>query len=381
MKGRNEKIKKKCGDIQKAILLFRDTVPLKILDVAEDMSEKLNDLPNSLIAAVQGMKLKSSDLQMLLGAKKPFSVREILDNFKHRNVNVDAKITMEKQMELIESRSVPNTFSWVKEETHFVSWLNGQPSPFIYITGSSGAGKTYFTNKCYHLILDANKSSSGTTEPERARQTTSTAYYLFEPGKDDSQSFRDVLAILILQIAEQDTKLCDSMARELDKFTKDDEDEMVTFLWENLVLKKFEKSSETSRLFYILLDGIEQMRDDQFHKMLLRLQALGGDKHCIRVLMTGPPKMLKKVDLKSVSTIDLDKTTKSAGDISKVIDHRIKNSSSLKGLSATVHAKIKDKFNSWTRSEQLIHPQFGHACGQYFNIPLIQVSCLPLTSC
>jgi len=187
-------------------------------------------------------------------------------------------------------------------------------------------------------------------ELEGSRQSTSVACFLFESGKEDSQSLQAVLATLILQIAEQDPKLCDSKDRELKKMPKGDDDLSIKFLWENLILKTFERSSETSRNCYLLLDGVEQMKPNHCQNMLKLFQALDGDRHCVRVMMTGLPDMFEKLGLKSLLKINLDEKTKSAGDISKIIDHRIQHSKNLKNCSAAAQEQIKKKLYSWKES-------------------------------
>ncbi|KAI1618219.1 hypothetical protein EDD36DRAFT_425886 [Exophiala viscosa] len=357
MKGRNDKVNQKCDSVQKAILLFRDTAQIKALDIALDSNERLGDLPKrfdelpySLVAAIRTAKLKPSDFEF---QKKSSSVKVITEDFKKRNVNVEARSNMEKQMTVIEERFVPGTFSWVNEDTGFTAWSKGS-SPFIFVSGSSGAGKTYFANKCYRFLQELSKSIAitGMMEPDRPRQASCVTCFLFEPGKEDftssrhedAQSFKNVLASLVLQIAEQDPRLGDSMAQELKKCPANDEEGIATFLWQSLILKKFERSSESPRALYVLLDGIDQMRESAFERMLEPFKALGSDKHSIRVLMTGPPGTRDKIVLKSLSIIDLDEKTRQADDISKVIDHRIARSDHLKSLGSELHAKIKDRF-------------------------------------
>jgi hypothetical protein len=324
-----------------------------MLSITMEIDEKINNMPETLITALS--KLKPADLQLAVGSKKPFSVRNLFETFRDRNINVDGKTLVDTKNELIETRIVEGTFSWLEEEPRYTSWLHGQPSPFLYVSGSPGAGKTYFTSQCHRQIREFFKRGTTTGESDKPHQSTSAACFFFEPGREDSQDFQDVLASLILQIAEQDNKLCESMAKESDKFSKAKEEEIVTCLWDNFILKRFEKASEGSRVLYILLDGIEQAKEENWQKMLECFQALGSDKHSIRVMLTGPPNIRTKVDLKSLSTIDLDQQTKSAGDISKVIEHRIKNSNDLKMLGPASLTKIKDKFSSWTRSESFVN--------------------------
>ncbi|KAK5022406.1 hypothetical protein LTS07_010066 [Exophiala sideris] len=357
MKGRNEKVNQKCSNVQKAVLLFRDTAQIKALDIALDSNERLGDLPKrfdelpySLVAAIRTAKLKPSDFEF---QKKSSSVKVITEDFKKRNVNVEARSNMEKQMTVIEERFVPGTFSWVNEDTSFTAWSKGS-SPFIFISGSSGAGKTYFANKCYRFLQELSKTNTitGSNEPDRPRQASCVTCFLFEPGKEDfafnrhedAQSFQNVLASLILQIAEQDPRLGDSMAQELKKCPANDEEGIATFLWQSLILKKFERSSESPRTLYVLLDGIDQMTEGTLERMLEPFKALGSDKHSIRVLMTGPAEMRDKIVLKSLSTIDLDEKTRQADDMSKVIDHRIARSNHLKSLGSDLHTKMKDRF-------------------------------------
>ncbi len=319
-----------------------------------ELDEKITNLPENLITAFR--KLKPADFQLPSNPRKQqSSFADLLEAFRKRNINLEGKTLVNTKNEVIEARLVEGTFSWVKDESRYISWLQGHPSPFLYVSGSSGSGKTYFTSQCHRLIRETFDRAPTAGEPDKPHQNTSVACFFFEPGREDSQGFQDVLASLILQIAEQDNKLCESLAKESEKFAKAGEEEIVSVLWESFILKRFEKVSEGSRILYILLDGIEQAKDENWQKMLECFQALGSDRHSIRVMLTGPPTIRTKIELKSLSTIDLDQQTKSAGDISKVIDHRVKNSNDLKMLGPASLTRIKDKFATWTRSESLVN--------------------------
>lgn len=352
MKGQNDKIHEKCDQVEKVILLFRATVPFQILEAVGRMDERLENLPNSFIQALQDRRFKTSDLQdlqALLSKGSPLTkVTDILK--KKYGLDPESISQMDTQRELIKKRFVQGTFSWLKDYPSYKVWLKGQNTPFLYISGAAGTGKTFFTFYCNQLIEETTKQSRSVVDSSKPRPTTLVTSFSFEPGKQDSQSFQSVLASLIVQIADRDTKLCEAIAKDVMKGNENiNDDDKSKFLWDNLLLKKFEKNSDTSRILYILLDGVDQMEEDDRHSMLRIFQTLNSDKSGIRILMTGTPETYDKVSsmLKSAK-INLAEKEKAEGDFKVIIDDRIKNSDSLKAFSADAIREVKMRLLSST---------------------------------
>ena len=107
-------------------------------------------------------------------------------------------------------------------------------------------------------------------------------------------------------------------------------------LWNNFLAAKFEKTPESSRVAYILLDGVDLLDEADLQDLLDLFQDLGCDKTALQIMMTTSfPEKLKLVERR-----------KERGDIPKIIEHRIKSMNNLKGFSKENHNKILEQLAS-----------------------------------
>ncbi|RAL59829.1 hypothetical protein DID88_000458 [Monilinia fructigena] len=311
---------------------FRATLPFKTLNAIEaarkDMNEKLDDMPQRLVQAIQNGKPKPSDFNQFVWKEKYNKLGKIKEIFKKHGFNLEGISSMENRMNTFKSQFVPDTFSWLGKNEEYQAWLKvkGEVIPLIHVSGSPGAGKSFFTYSCYLKVLDTKASN-------HAKPT---------PGKTDSQLSHNVLASVIVQIAEQDAKFRDLASKELEKqlgemlrATTTGNNELTNYLWMQMIVRGFDRASaETPRLVYILLDGIELMDSE----MLNLLQCLNCDKTGVQVMVTHTP------NYQIIPTVDLDnrETEALADDLGKVIDFRISNSTNMKGFSESSLGKIKD---------------------------------------
>ncbi|PYI02494.1 hypothetical protein BO78DRAFT_463945 [Aspergillus sclerotiicarbonarius CBS 121057] len=349
MKGRNKEIKAKCDEVEKVIRVFRATLPFQALNVLADMGEKMGNLSTQFIQDLRDMKIKSSDLQPLWG--KPNSLDEIRKRLKEsKDLDPDTEVRVETQMLLIKKHLVPDTFSWAEKDSIYKLWATGHRNPFIYVSGKAGTGKTFFAYHCYSTIQEKSVRATNDQSPEQ-RRTILATYFPFQPGRQDSQSFRNVLAYILVQVADHDMKLCESIAKDLTtsktyKSGNNAEKERLKFLWNNLLVKKFEKTPETSREVFIVLDGIELMEESDRNAMLELFQTLNSDKCGIRVLMTATTDVSvynTVFEFTKCLVIDLLPKTKEGGDFEKIIDARIDGSETLSLFNDTTKNAIKQK--------------------------------------
>jgi KaiC/GvpD/RAD55 family RecA-like ATPase len=111
---------------------------------------------------------------------------------------------------------VEGTFSWLKDNSDYKDWFRAQKTPFLCVSGPQGTGKTYLTYRCYQLLQEMTKPKTLTTETSKTRQNISVAYFFFDPGSE-THSLKNALENLIVQIASQDSKYCDSLSKDIDK--------------------------------------------------------------------------------------------------------------------------------------------------------------------
>jgi hypothetical protein len=200
------------------------------------------------------------------------------------------------------------------------------------------------------------KPKTLTTETNKTRQNISVAYFFFDPGSE-THSLKNALENLIVQIASQDSKYCDSLSKDIDKkgFEASKGDTAET-LWKTFLSTKFEKTSEASRMAYILLDGIDLLSEEDLKALLGLFQDLGCDRTAIQIMMTGIPDKLKEMNLKPCE-INLAARSKEHGDIKTIIAYRIKNMKNLKEFSEDNRKKIMEHLDSQSEgmSEHLLY--------------------------
>lgn len=185
----------------------------------------------------------------------------------------------------------------------------------------------------------------------------SVAYFFFDPGRPEAQTVQDALKNIITQIAAQDSRYCDSISKEsdIDKTGKVEQalkDDIET-LWKTYITGKFERVSESSRMLYLLLDGVDQLNQDDSKILLKLFQDLNCDKNAIQIMMTGTPDRLKEMELRSAS-INLFERANEKGDIKKIIDYRIEVSEALSKFSADGRTQILNHLGSKKRGEILL---------------------------
>lgn len=338
----------RCENVKMTIMIFRATIPFQILDAVKGLDTKIVDIPANLLDLLQHEKIKPSDFQVLWG--KTTSLEKITKTLKdNKDLDPDIMEPIQIHMDFLRAHLVPGTFSWVKEEPAYKTWVSGHKTPVIYVSGTTGTGKTFFSYRCFQLLEEQARKSRIEGGKNNPRQTMILAYFPFEPGRQDSQSFRNVLAYILVQIAESDGRLGDSIAKDLvaSKIAKEENyEKKINFMWEKLLVKKFEKTPDTSRIIYIILDGVELMEPIDRESMLRLFQTLNSDKDGIRILMTGPPDEdiygpISK--LTDCPRIDLLEKTRSSDDFIKLIDWHFNQSDSLKGFKDSTKDFIKNK--------------------------------------
>lgn len=329
MNGRNEKILKKCEEVTTAILKFRATVPLKVLSVVEHMDKKLEDFPDTFIKALQDMNLKPSDLRLLTPKNNPLDeIKKMLGS------RTGGMVSIEPNINLIASHYVPGTFSWLEDHTEYHKWFQGQTTPFLCVSGVQGTGKSYFAYHCHQMIQETTRHRRLTADVIKTRQAVSVACWFFDSGRPETQSLQSAVSSLIVQIATQDTKFRDAIAKDISKTGRADKSRKpeAAELWRAFLYTKLERTTETSRLVYILLDGVDSLDEIDSQTLLGLLRDLNCDKTGIQVMMTGHPDKLKEMKLQLSCNIDLPEETMKHRDLEKIIDYRINKSENLSGF-------------------------------------------------
>ncbi|KAJ5519269.1 Tetratricopeptide-like helical [Penicillium expansum] len=243
-------------------MVFRDMVPLQTLGQIQMMSTAMQDMPDRFVEQLQ-TKLKYSELQPLWGRSQKL-LDQIKDPFKRCNLfHPEIEARMEAQMGLVDKQLVGGTFSWTEDNSTYKAWESGRKAPYLFILGSAGSGKTFFACHCYKSIQKHSVKVIATSEDSSERKRAPfVTYFPFKIGREESQQLGNILAYTILQVAMQDTKLRESIAQDLNTSKhlfekgKDIDHERTKFLWQNLLVAKFERTPEASRELFIFLTGL-----------------------------------------------------------------------------------------------------------------------------
>jgi Cdc6-like AAA superfamily ATPase len=343
VKGRDDKITSKCENVTKVISDFRESVPFMTLGKVNEIeiqvteiARGVNDIPETILQAYQDMPVKPENLKSLMPRNNQ------LEKVKNK-LNVKGMSQIESRMKMIGSNYVKGTFSWLEKNDQYLIWFKAQASPFLCVSGPPGAGKTYFTSRVCSVIQETRKAHRLTKDATKAQENISLAYFFFDSGRQDTQSLQTALSTIIVQIASQDSRYCENIAKEVESLTGKTEPDAKA-LWTDFILAKLQRRDETKRQVYVLLDGIDELKEEDAKSLLSFFAELSCDKIALQVMITGSPEILKDMKLGKRCDIDLPENAKSRSDgdsdISKIIKDRISKMENLKGFKPEVQQDI-----------------------------------------
>ncbi|GKZ38993.1 hypothetical protein AbraIFM66950_011622 [Aspergillus brasiliensis] len=294
----------KCEKVEQAIKNFHKSIKIEGYNDTKEIKDGVNWLIKNTNTKMQQTAF-SFDMHSLSEKGNVFDkLTKTLQSKLHLNLTVMSQ--MATRMNAIMPQLIDGGLVWVEKHDHFRRWLYPHGTcPLLYLKGGSGVGKTFLTAHCYQLIPLIAGRDQTLVQKETVRQQLIVTYFLFEPGMQYTQSFASVVASILFQIAAQDPKWCDTIAT---KPVLDSRD--AKRVWDELVLKRFEKRSHSSEQLYILLDGVSEMQPKERALLLsLLYETLGERNHRIWVLLTGshdqgelfPSELAEKVSIPEIS--------------------------------------------------------------------------------
>lgn len=287
-KGANQAITAKCKEVEKLISDLRAIIPIAGFAETKAVREDLGRLDETAkntdenVTEILHMTLESRFDDRNNTASKLAKVMDTLRTYY--DLNLESEKKWEEKKDEMEGHIVDGTFSWTEENQSYKHWLNGQGTHLLYIQGKWGTGKSFFAYHCYRSIRGHRKGA----EVRKGRPDNVVAYFLFEPDNQNAQTFLSVLALILYQFAWQNSKIAESMAKDLENGPlKGNPDDRLNYLWDKILRRSFETGSESSHMAYILLDGVGRMEETERKKMFDRFRNLGSDGSHIHILMTG----------------------------------------------------------------------------------------------
>ncbi|KKY27311.1 hypothetical protein UCRPC4_g01111 [Phaeomoniella chlamydospora] len=322
--GRSEQISTRCTNVEKTIASFRETVPLSQLALQGELNEKVDDLPQHTVEALmRAVAQNNFDPQSLIPKNNALNkVREFFDLRGGSRSQADAR----------RFRGLAGAYESVFMLSEYKRWHDGRESPFLWINGPSGCGKSYFM---YSMIqrLQAEIQDD---------KNCLLAHFFFLTGQKESQSLRTALCKIIVQIAEQDAKLAQQIAKELPK-NKSAKDYEQAVLWKDFMEDILQKALDGSgRTLYLLLDGLDQMDHASRYTLISRFGNFSGERPSIRVVFASDKSLLDDLKDHALNYETIQLADHNALELSLFIDKRYKDSPSLAKFPDKLKRKAKE---------------------------------------
>ncbi|GFN19983.1 uncharacterized protein AtWU_09788 [Aspergillus tubingensis] len=299
----------KCEKVEQAIKNFHKSIKIEGYNDTKEIKDGVNWLIKNTNTKMQQTAF-SFDMHSMSEKGNVFD--KLTKTLQSKlNLNLTVMSQMATRMDSFMPQLIDDGLLWVEKNDYFRKWLYPHGTcPLLYFKGGDGVGKTFLTAHCYQLIPSIAGRDQTLVQKETVRQQLIVTYFLFEPGMQYNQSFASVVASILFQIAAQDPKWCDAIAT---KPVLDSRD--AKMVWDELVLKRFEKRSHSSEQLYILLDGISEMQPKERESLLgLLYETLGERNHRIWVLLTGshdqgelfPSDLAEKASIPEISMWNTD---------------------------------------------------------------------------
>lgn len=343
--GRNQSIFDKCDSVKHAIDSFRETIPFSALALQGEIKSKVEDVPQ-----------KTLEKFMTAIKEKKMDPREFSED------NGKAELTIRKyfslpsqelsigQPEPTRPEDLVGKFDAVFELGTFRKWYDGNDTSFLWVSGPSGSGKSFFIFSTKYR-LEISKSEE---------RSIIVAQYCFAPGTKETQELRYAVQDVVLQIARKDKKYADQIVREFEKKEKPGPSTLeLRDLWRQVIQDKFPRTSEPStRTLFILFDGVDQMEDESKNALLDLFSRLSPDRSAIYVMFTSEQSFGERLNgekgVRSVTArypnIELQKHTKT--DVERFADSKYQSSNVLRRIPNTTWEKYKQKILAKAQGER-----------------------------
>ncbi|KAH8885431.1 hypothetical protein GQ53DRAFT_695857 [Thozetella sp. PMI_491] len=251
--GNTEEVKRMNADLQKN------------QDLQLNMAEEQNKMLQAVMDGQDTVKTELQSIQKLLvmfdqrrkdegpkqGASKAASQNKPPTSNRVRS-SFPESTNPEVEYKSIKDNFIPETGSWIFEEDAWNLWATQDaaknPPKILAVSGPPGSGKSHLAVSAYDKLFAA--ANGGTGE-------TNVGYFFFRETTKDLQYFYQAINWLVIQLAEQNTLMCERINVELAKEDSDFDSWGWEDVWGNLVKPFFGKSSKSK--LQIVLDGVDEL--------------------------------------------------------------------------------------------------------------------------
>lgn len=268
-------------------------------------------------------------------AKKLASLARVRQNF---NIGGTGRATVKAQIQDIKESFVARTCGWIEEEDSYKSWVDGS-APFLWICGGPGFGKS---SLAYATAETLKKSHEG-------HSRTTVASFYFKEDFDNLRGVRYALCSSVIQIAEHDPIYCEQIAAEIEKDSNRWEDDV---LWARCFGTRF--NSKTESHLYLILDGIDELKEDERETLLNLLPKVTAESLNIHVLLTCRSDIQPALEQFYPATVWVTKD-KILDDMQRIIEARIKALPRLRKFTQHTKRRIVNKLKFGSDGACRIH--------------------------
>jgi hypothetical protein len=238
------------------------------------------------------------------------------------------KDTKTQRREILES-SVKDTGGWfVKDEESFKAWVN-EETPFLWLRGTAGIGKSFLAQAA---VTELGSSLKGRSP---------SAYFVFREEESALRSWTQALYCLSFQMAEMDPKYAEKLSMALT--ARGNLPEPWSNPWKTLFETLFPSQGDDHA--YMILDGIDEMKDSDRNEMLECLRQITSLGLNIHVMLSGRPSCSLEVEALKPTIFDVTKEHL-ATDISKVIASTLKTLARIRKFRKSVKNVITKKIKA-----------------------------------
>jgi hypothetical protein len=251
------------------------------------------------------------------------------------------------------SERVQGSGEWLQSDPLYSEWASHEKSPFSVfgISGGEGYGKSFLFASVAKYLQDEQPQS------ENDMRCISTAYHIFDHDNKQT-SLVQALKVLAWQIADQDI-----VYRKDISSVKATGINQIGDLWDIL----FSKSYKSDSIFFLLLDGIDQIEKSELKEFIQVLEELQATSETwvdfrLRIFITGRNDTISKVKSQlGGGMLAIDAASENNDDVEKFIIDRMKKMEILSGSSDQV----------LSLQHEILENLKTHTHGDFVNIGLL----------
>ncbi|KAJ5668367.1 uncharacterized protein N7477_006937 [Penicillium maclennaniae] len=186
-------------------------------------------------------------------------------------------LAVKNRLKESKDRLVHQSIQWILEDPQYKDWENGDDVGLLWIKGGAGKGKTMLSIGLIEQLARAQDES------------TAVIYSFCQNADYELNTLEAILKGLILQLANQQTELKESLHRRWDTIQETFSEDVTS--WQSLwnILFEMLARCKYSRV-YMVVDALDECQDDDVVEFLKSIVRKGLDHPCkIKWMLTSRP--------------------------------------------------------------------------------------------